>query len=330
MSITKSLLLILFSTVLITACDSSLDTSDDTEGVAAKENLVEATGNPCLEPWAIDRMKEHIKERAEEVITNKYGAGVIDTSLLYDSEISFDYISQPTTLENGDLSCSAEVNVSYLGNANSADDLAVMYSKLVNSNIGYNSNPFANVYSGYDIKRELASMGISEFNINEFNDISGNTFSTKMDYQLKKTYSETGEEQQSYEAGIGKPAAMLATIALLDKFIQRNKNSDNASGVDSMEDQAVKADSYYEDEYVEDYEDYEDDSAITVDQTQKASNVEEPRVEKPDNENQKVDDRKQTKAVTSADADEGEIDTDIDEDKYDTSYVYGYEAENVD
>ena len=275
-------------------------------------------------------MKEHIKERAEEVITNKYGAGVIDTSLLYDSEISFDYISQPTTLENGDLSCSAEVNVSYLGNANSADDLAVMYSKLVNSNIGYNSNPFANVYSGYDIKRELASMGISEFNINEFNDISGNTFSTKMDYQLKKTYSETGEEQQSYEAGIGKPAAMLATIALLDKFIQRNKNSDNASGVDSMEDQAVKADSYYEDEYVEDYEDYEDDSAITVDQTQKASNVEEPRVEKPDNENQKVDDRKQTKAVTSADADEGEIDTDIDEDKYDTSYVYGYEAENVD
>ena len=70
MPITKSLLFILLPSVLLTACNSSTNTSDDAE-TAEKENLVEKTGNPCLESWAIDRMKERIKERAEELINTK-------------------------------------------------------------------------------------------------------------------------------------------------------------------------------------------------------------------------------------------------------------------
>lgn len=317
MPITKSLLFVLLSAVLITACDSSTNASDNTDEVAAKKNLVEKTGNPCLEPWAIDRMKEHIKERADEVITTKYSAGAIDSSVLYASEISFDYISQPSTLENGDLSCSAKVNVSYLGNANSADDLAVIYAKLVNSNIGYDSNPFANAYSGYDIKLELASIGINEFNINEFSDISGNTFSTQMDYELRTTYSENGEEQQSYQASIGEPAAMLATIALLDNFIQKNKSSDNISGSDNGEGQSAKADSYYYDEYTEDFE---DDSAVNAPQDQQASNREES-----ESENQKVSDKATTQNVMNTEKVEIESDVseeNIENEKYDTAYVY--------
>lgn len=323
MPITKPLLLMLLSAVLMTACDSSINTSDETE---VKENLVEKTGNPCLESWAIDRMKEHIKERAEELITTKYGEGVIDSSLIYESEISFDYISQPTTLENGDLSCSTKVTVSYVGNENSSNELAINYAKLVNANIGYDSNPFANAFSGYSIKEELSSMGISEFNINDFSDIAGNTFSTQMEYELRKTYSENGEEQQSYQAGIGRPAAMLATIALLDKFIQNNQKSSNASSVGSAEEQETETDSYYydNDEYAEDVE---DNSIVVEPQQQQA-----PDRREPENGNQKVSNNDTAQTVVNtekvkAKPDVSEVDTE--EQQYDTAYVYDYAGESV-
>lgn len=323
MPITKSLLLMLLSAALMTACDSSINTSDEAE---VKENLVEKTGNPCLESWAIDRMKEHIKERAEELITTKYGEGTIDSSLLYGAEISFDYISQPTTLENGDLSCSAKVTVSYLGNENSSNELAINYAKLVNANIGYDSNPFANAFSGYSIKEELSSMGISEFNINDFSDIAGNTFSTQMEYELRKTYSENGEEQQSYQAGIGRPAAMLATIALLDKFIQNNQKSSNASSVGRAEEQETETDSYYydNDEYVEDIE---DNSIVVEPQKQQT-----PDRKEPESGNQKVNNSDTAQNVVNtekvkAKPDVSEVDTE--EQQYDTAYVYDYAGESV-
>lgn len=313
MAITKPLLLILLSTVLMTACDSSTKTSDDAEA-ETKENLVEKTGNPCLESWAIDRMKEHIKERSEELISTKYGAEAIDTSLVYGSEISFDYISQPTILENGDMSCSAKVTVSYLGNDNSSDELAVNYAKLVNANIEYNSNPFANAYSGYSIKQELTSMGINEFNINKFSDIVGNTFSTQMEYELRKTYSENGEEQQSYQAGIGQPAAMLATIALLDNFVQKNKKSSDVSGVGSAKEQETETDSYYDDN--DDYvEDVEDNSVVVEPQTQQA----------PESEDRTASNRNTAQSVPTKSKVEIEsdiLDEDINEERYDTTYVY--------
>lgn len=320
MPITKSLLLMLLSAALITACDSSINNSDDAE-TATEENLVEKTGNPCLESWAINRMKEHIKERAEELITTKYGEGAIDSALLYGAEISFDYISQPTTLENGDLSCSAKVTVSYLGNDKSTNELAVNYAKLVNTNIGYDSNPFANAFSGYSIKQELVSMGINEFNINQFSDIAGNTFSNQMEYELRKTYSENGEEQQSYQAGIGQPAAMLATIALLDNFIQKNKKSSNTSSVGSAEEQEIDTDSYYyEDEYVEDVEDVEDNSVIVQPQKQQA----------PESEVQTANNRSTAQSAPAKSRVEIEpdmSDEDVNEEKYDTTYVY--DGENV-
>lgn len=249
MAIIRTLLFISLSAVLITACDLSTNKSNDDE-IGLTENPAEAKGNPCLESWAINRIKEHIKERAEKLITSKYSAGAINSSLLYGANISFNYISQPTTLENGDLACSAKMIISYIGNDHSTEDLAVTYANLVNANIGYNSNPFANTFSGYSIKQELASLGINEFNINEFSDISGNKFATQMEYELRKTHSENGDEQQSYQAAIGKPAAMLATIALLDNSIQKNKRSHSFSSAESTDSQSAKADSYY-DKYVE-------------------------------------------------------------------------------
>ena len=333
MPIIRTLLFVSLSTVLITACDLSTNTSNDGE-IGLTENPAEATGNPCLEAWAINRMKEHIKERAKELVTAKYSSGTIDSSLLYGADISFDYISQPTTLENGDLSCSAKVIISYVGNNKSTKDLAITYANIVNANIDYNSNPFANAASGYIVKQELASIGINEFNINEFSDISGNKFATEMEYELRTTYSENGDEQQSYQAAIGKPAAMLATIALLDNFIQKNKRSDSFSSAESTEGQANKADSYYDeydeyheyDEEVEDVEDFQDDPVVITPQKQKATESEQQKVKDVSaaRPTTKVNKEKTEPVATNKTVDDSKYNTTyVDEDnKYDTAYVY--------
>ena len=330
MPIIRTLLFVSLSTILITACDLSKNTSNDGE-IELTENPAEATGNPCLEAWAINRMKEHIKERAEELITAKYSAGTINSSLLYGTDISFDYISQPTTLENGDLSCSAKVIVSYIGNDKSSKDLAITYANIVNANIDYNSNPFANAASGYIIKQELASIGINEFNINEFSDISGNKFATEMEYELRTTYSENGDEQQSYQAAIGKPAAMLATIALLDTFIQKNKRSDSFSGAEIDENQANKADSYYDEydeypEYDEEVENFQDDPVVITPQKQKATESEQQKVKDVSAAQPatKVNKEKTEPVATNKTVDDSKYNTTyVDEDdKYDTAYVY--------
>lgn len=256
----------------LSACDSGVVDAAEEQ---ADGDLVEYTGNPCLEPWVIDRMKEHIKERAEEVIANKYGEGVFDASSIYSSEISFNYISQPTNLENGDLSCSADVTVSYVGDDGSKSDLATTYAKLVNTNIEYNSNPFANAFSGYNTKQELESLGVNEFNIGQFNNIAGNSFSTQMKYEIKTTYSESGEEQQSYEAEIGKPAAMLATIALLDRTIQNNNKAKDTAAQKNAEVVQDKPDNHPEvseqvsviEPEVEDSREYAEEDYYTEDDT---------------------------------------------------------------
>lgn len=322
MPITRSLLFILLSTVLITSCDLPKKTSDDGE-TEPTENPAEVTGNPCLESWAIDRMKGHIKERAEELINAKYSAGVINSSLLYRADISFDYISQPTTLENGDLSCSAKVIISYVGNDHSTKDLAITYANLVNANIEYNSNPFANTFSGYSLKQELTSLGINEFNINEFSDISGNSFATQMEYELRTTHSEDGEEQQSYQAEIGKPAAMLASITLLDNLIQKNKRSNSLPDAGSTEGQATKADSYYDeyDEYVEYSEEVEEVIDFQDDP------IAPQKLKTTESEEQKVEDKIVAPHTTKADKETSKPiakNETIDEDKYDAAYVYDY------
>lgn len=336
MPIIRTLLFVSLSTVLITACDLSTSTSNDGE-IELTENPAEATGNPCLEAWAINRMKEHIKERAEELITAKYSVGTINSSLLYGTDISFDYISQPTTLENGDLSCSAKVIISYIGNDKSSKDLAITYANIVNANMDYNSNPFANAASGYIIKQELASIGINEFNINEFTDISGNNFATEMEYELRTTYSESGDEQQSYQAAIGKPAAMLATIALLDTFIQKNKRSDSFSGAEIEENQANKADSYYEEydeypEYDEEVEDFQDDPVVITPQKQKAAESEQQKVKDVSAAQPatNVSKEKTEPAATNKTADDSKYNTTYvhEDNKYDTAYVYDYDGSN--
>lgn len=215
---------------LLSACDKANDNantdspSDDTASNEISESSVEKVNtndNPCLDQWVLDSIKDGIKQKSEEYISVNYGD--VDTSLIYSADISFNYISKPTVGDNGDMSCSSMVTVDYLGNDDSKNDLVTTYAKLVNTDIPYSSNPFANAMTGYDTKEKLENIGVNKFNINQFSDLSGNTFSTQIEYDIKTTYTESGEAQQSYQAAINRPAAMLATISLLDQIIQRNE-----------------------------------------------------------------------------------------------------------
>lgn len=199
------------SLLFLTACNSSNNTSNvedsATEEAVVKDPAISA-GNPCLTQWAIQGMKDKIIEKALENIETNYSSDTIDTSILYDTNIGFSYITQATELENGGWSCSAQADVTYLGNNNSDSGLSVQVAKMMNANYLTFSN-----------------MGISPYNINEFREIKGNSFSIPIEYEIKTTYSESGDEQQSYEASLGNASAMLAVIAVVDDRSQRSRAS---------------------------------------------------------------------------------------------------------
>ena len=303
----------------MTGCDSTSSTVDE-------ENLAETTGNPCLESWAITGIKEHIKERAIELIVNEYGEGALDASWINNADIAFDYISQPTELDNGDLSCSANVSVNYIGSKRSEHDLVSRYVKLLNTDIPFDSNPFANEYSGYNLRAALTSFGVNEFMLGEFQTLSGNQFTINMDYDLRSTYSENGDAQQSYQAAIGAPAAMLASIYVFDKLIQKNK-ADTAQRAEEMA--AAELAGYSEEDYVDAVDGVQDDMRDDEDEVvlepkprveiQQAAPREpkpEPQYEPRPNPNLNED-----PAIVDEEGDP------FDEDRYDTTYDDGSNGE---
>lgn len=233
------------SVCLLTACDSMPSNTVLKESV---EDPVEATGNPCLEPWIIQGMKDNIIEHANDVIRMKYNYGKVNTSRLNNADINFSYITQPTKLENGTVSCSAQVNITYIGDAKSSSDLVMSFVKSFNNN-------YPNSYA-YSVR----GLGINEFNVREFREIKGNSFSIPVEYEIKTTYSESGTEQESYEATIGMPATMLATIAVLDHYMQKDhmpKGYASETQVSSQEEELQASDTH--NDYVPRYNDQEDD-----------------------------------------------------------------------
>ncbi|ALF60119.1 hypothetical protein [Psychrobacter urativorans] len=217
MSITKVFLASSLFVCLLTACvpKQTEDDSDESAAVAAYTldavtpdtvDPAEDTANPCLSKWVIQGMKDKIIEQAVDNIQTNYSSNTLDTSVVYDTDIEFSYITKATELESGGWSCSAQANVTYIGNRDSSGNLATQIAKMMNANAFTFSN-----------------MGITPYNINEFREIRGNNFSVPIDYKIKTTYAESGEEQQSYHATIGRASAMLAVITALDNRVQQNE-----------------------------------------------------------------------------------------------------------
>lgn len=217
MLFTKKILASSLCVCLLAACVPKPTDEDSDESVAVAEHALDAvtpdtvdsaedTGNPCLSQWVIQGIKDKIIEQAMDNIQTNYSSNTVDTSVVYNTDIEFSYITKATELENGGWSCSAQADVTYVGNGDSSGNLATQIAKMMNANAFTFSN-----------------MGISPYNISEFREISGNSFSIPIDYEIKTTYAESGEEYQSYHATIGRASAMLAVITALDDRVQQNE-----------------------------------------------------------------------------------------------------------
>ena len=203
------------------------------------------------------------------IIDTNYSSDTIDSSVIYNTDINFSYITQPTSIDNGGWSCQAQANVTYITDDNLNDDLMVKVTQVMKSN-----------YS-----RALPDMGINSYNIDNFQDVSGNSFSIPIEYRISTTYSESGEEQQSWQASIVDASNMLAVIAAVEDRIQRNRilEGENkkrredeevkrASYQDELEaerqdrniEDAMAADAYYE----SDTESYDDEEVVVEDVTE--------------------------------------------------------------
>ncbi len=246
MYIKKMSFIILSSIVVLGGCD----TKDNKNTIDPSLK----TGNPCLDSTTIDSMKKGIIEKSKEIIKDKFGEDV-DLKVytrLDKTKISFSFITKPTKKENGDKSCSAKATVEYVGDDNTTDKIVEDFVKLVHSNIKPAGNVYANILSGYQMKKTFESFGVNEANIGDFSDFKGNSFATKIDYDLKTTYSEDGEKHDSYEAKYGHASAFLATTALIDQFVQV-KNKDNNTDSEKVEEYSDDEESY--NEHPELYED---------------------------------------------------------------------------
>lgn len=197
----------------ITACDSQPNNDEGEDAMASSiydsdviaDDPSEITGNPCLNPWVIQGMKENIIENAFELLSNQRGFDDRYQALLDSSKIEFDFISNPDVSTGDIVKCSAQANVTYVGNDGTPDAIVSKAARLIN-----NGSPL----------HSFMNMGITAYNIDEFRRMNGNAFSVNVDYEISSTYSESGEESETYNAQIGSAATMLASIVAFDQYTQ--------------------------------------------------------------------------------------------------------------
>lgn len=197
----------------ITACDSQPNNDEGEDAMASSiydsdamaDDPSEITGNPCLNPWVIQGMKENIIENAFELLSNQRGFDDRYQALLDSSKIEFDFISSPDVSTGDIVRCSAQANVTYIGNEGTPDAIVSKAARLIN-----NGSPL----------HSFMNMGITAYNIDEFRKMNGNAFSVDVNYEISSTYSESGEESETYNAQIGSAATMLASIVAFDQYTQ--------------------------------------------------------------------------------------------------------------
>lgn len=204
---------VFFGALLLTACENKPNPDEQADVVASSaydsdatvDDPSEMTGNPCLNPWVIQGMKENIIANALESLNNQRGPDERYQALLDSSTIEFDFITNPEESAGNVVRCSAQANITYIGNDGTPDAIVSKAAMLIHN--GSSLNSFMN-------------MGITSYNVDEFRKMNGNAFSVNVDYEISSTYSENGEENESYNAQIGSAATMLASIVAFDQYIQ--------------------------------------------------------------------------------------------------------------
>lgn len=200
--------------LMLVSCDTAVNADDDvgvidnTEDLGAStkaDSYVAPSGNPCIDSWVVEGIKDRISESAQSIIENNKGFDELNQRLLNSASMTFNYISEPMYQDGGNTSCSAQVDVVYNGNEQTDD------SNLVKLVTGIKQSSF----TGY-----MLGTGINAYNIDDYHSIESNNFSTNIDYDIGTTYSESGEPQQSYSTNIDTPASMLALVVMIDRVAQ--------------------------------------------------------------------------------------------------------------
>lgn len=205
----------------VAACDGAASANADQNNdmqVQTESNAPPA--NPCLDSAVLSALKQDIKDQAL-ILANIRHASVINTERLQQSEISFDQISTPTSIGNGDVICEATATVRY--NANEEYAYGSMGSGYMQIMRAYPS-----IRGDFDAQmtvNEVKEMGITEYDVDDFTNVVDNQFSYRISYDLMTTYSEDGQPQQSYQAALAKPAGLLAVIATLESMAENHQKT---------------------------------------------------------------------------------------------------------
>ena len=187
--------------------DDNAENTDDYTLNTNEPNASVVAENPCVSPWVVQGIKNLITQRAGELVASSYGYDDLRQELIDGANIEFSYISAPTAREDGGVSCSTQLNITYYGNHNTREGIVGNVATAINA-WGYTTS--------------FMGLGLTPYDMGDFGRMSGNSFSTKMDYYISSTYSENGDKQQSYHAKIKASATMLASIVAFDKYIQDN------------------------------------------------------------------------------------------------------------
>jgi hypothetical protein len=184
---------------------SGINTINDLDGLVKADSYIAPSDNPCIDSWVIDGIKGNILDSAQEIIENNKGFDDTNQRLLDSAGMSLSYISEPTSQPNGSVSCSANINATYLGNEQTDPDALASLVKSIKQSS----------FTGY-----MLGTGINAYNIDDFSDIHDNDFSVKTTYSIGSTYSESGEMSESYHADIGAASSMLALVVMIDRVAQ--------------------------------------------------------------------------------------------------------------
>jgi|GEM_PF-6646336 len=204
--------------LLLSACaqknidDEVEPVADDAAGLPFSADEKAKSDNPCLQSWVLDGIRDNFKSRAFELLSNKRGAQPEFVSLIDNIAIEFDYISAPNYQVDDSVDCTAQTTISYYGD-NETDPKIV--TKTANSieNHRYNGS-----YLG---------LGLNPYNVTEMS-VQDNTISTQIRYKIASSFTENGDQQQSYRYWDNGLTKMLATVAGADVF-QRQLFERNAT-----------------------------------------------------------------------------------------------------
>lgn len=176
--------------------------------------------NPCVDSELVNGVKQGIKDEAMEILRSRAGADIATslTEFIYGSDISFGNIYE----NNG--YCVATATVAYFGGENSEDNLSNRVVQFINDNS----------FGGGHVKK-LESLGMSQFNLDEISDLSGNSFSGTISYQTKEFLNERGEQQIGWQARWGVVPNMLAVIGRYDLLLQEIEADKIAKEKESQE-----------------------------------------------------------------------------------------------